>query len=694
MGNSFTIFSFLALTGCVLTGSAFAWLLYARSGSLSPTLRITLAVIRMLTITLILWFLFSPLIKNVSYTLEKPIVVIAQDNSISAGNVMPAGFDSLAYRKQLQQFSDELAEQYDVRTYSFSDELRSGLNFSYKGKVTDASALTGRLADELMNRNVGAVILATDGIFNKGGNPSAGLSALKAPVYTIAIGDTVPKKDILIANVNKSDLVYLDNDFRMDVEVQAYQSKNEQGKLTVLEDGKPVYQQVLQISSDAYFKSIPVRLKASKLGQHIYTISIAPMPAEAVVKNNVQRVIVEVIDDRQKILIAAAGPHPDIAAVRQAIALNKHYDVSVVLNEELTQVDPKAYGLIILYQLPGLQYDAQAMISKVELAGVPLWYILGAQTSISRFNQVQNKVNLSGNNGSMQYTYASVNGNFSAFELDTAARKVIQQNDPLQAPFGQVQVNGVHQVVFSQRIGKIKTSYPQLFFVDNDGHKRGFLVGEGLWKWKLANHSDSREDAVFNDLISKVVQYLSVKGDKRKFKVYPSKNIFDENEHVLLNATFYNDSYQQLNSPDVNIVIRNENGKTYNFTFSRSENSYQLDAGTLEAGNYSYTAKTALGTQQFEAKGAFFINALNAEYQQTIANHQLLYQLSAMTNGKMYLPAQLGKLKEELLKGDKLKTLSYEDRKYEELINLKWLFFLILLLLGSEWFLRKRNAAL
>ena len=59
-----------------------------------------------------------------------------------------------------------------------------------------------------------------------------------------------------------------------------------------------------------------------------------------------------------------------------------------------------------------------------------------------------------------------------------------------------------------------------------------------------------------------------------------------------------------------------------------------------------------------------------------------------------YLPAQLGKLKEELLKSNKLKTLSYEDRKYEELINLKWLFFLILLLLGSEWFLRKRNAAL
>ncbi|MGY0040277.1 hypothetical protein [Pedobacter sp. NJ-S-72] len=60
----------------------------------------------------------------------------------------------------------------------------------------------------------------------------------------------------------------------------------------------------------------------------------------------------------------------------------------------------------------------------------------------------------------------------------------------------------------------------------------------------------------------------------------------------------------------------------------------------------------------------------------------------------MYLPDQLLKIKDDLLKSNQLKTLSYEDRKYEELINLKSLFVLILILLSIEWFVRKRNSAL
>ena len=93
------------------------------------------------------------------------------------------------------------------------------------------------------------------------------------------------------------------------------------------------------------------------------------------------------------------------------------------------------------------------------------------------------------------------------------------------------------------------------------------------------------------------------------------------------------------------------------------------------------------------AKGSLFIKPVTAEFQQTIANHQLLGHLAAETNGQIYFPDQLDQLQMQLLDKAQLKTLSYEDRKYEELINLKWLFALILFLLGGEWFLRKRNSA-
>jgi len=693
MGNSFTIYSFIALIGCLMAGLALAWLLYGRSSALPKPLRFALALLRTVTVAMILWLLFSPLIRQVSYILEKPIVIIAQDNSQSVGHIMPAGFDSVKYNKELRQLSEELSEKYDVRVYSFSDQLSQGLDFSYKGKLTNAAAFLRRLTDEFMNRNVGAVILATDGIFNRGGNPSTDIEMLKAPVYTIALGDTVPKKDVLIANVNANDLVYLDNDFRIEVQVQAYQYDGGQTKLTVLEDGKKIYEEQVKIKGNAFSATIPVQLKATKLGQHRYTISLSAIPGEIAVKNNVEQILIEVIDDRQKILIASAAPHPDIAALKQAIVLNKHYNVSVLMNEELLKINPKDYGLIVLYQLPGLQLDARGLLESIEQANIPLWYIIGAQSNISEFNRQQDQVNLSAGNNSLQYIYGDINKNLSAFDLDSASRKVIANFDPLQVPFGQLRVSGNSQAILNQRIGKVRTNNPQLFFMNANGRKTGYLIGEGIWKWKLTETAENTQAPVFNGLIGKVVQYLTVKDDKRKFKVYPAKNTFDENERIVVNASLYNDSYQPVNTPDVNLQLKDEHGKAYNFTFSRFESAYQLDAGVLPPGSYRYTAGTTLGNQKYTTSGSFFVNAQQAEFQQTVADHQLLYRMSARTNGKMYAPDQLLKLKDELEKSGQLKTLSYEDRKYEEMIGLKWLFVLILLLLSTEWFIRKRNAA-
>lgn len=694
MGNSFHIYSFLTLLGCLIIGIALAWLLYGKSSALNHKLRIGLAVTRTVSITLILWLMFSPLIQKVSYTLERPIIVIAQDNSQSVAAVEPAGFDSLVYRKNLQELSKALSEQYEVRSYSFSDKVTPGLDFSYNGKLTNASLLAGQLNDELMNRNVGAVILATDGLFNKGGNPAQQLEALKAPVYTIALGDTIPKKDLLIANVTASDLVYLDNVFKIEVRIQAYQCSGEQTKLQVTEDGKVLYEEVVKPDKDVFTKNVSVELRASKLGQHRYTVSLAAVDKEVSVKNNTRQVIVEVIDDRQKVLIAAAGAHPDLAALKQAISRNKHFEVVVKLDDELLKTDPKAYGLIILYQLPGLQFDAKVFLDKATQSKAALWYILGIQSNVIRFNQVQNLVNFSGQNGAanIQYTYSDISSNLSAFDLDAISRKMIAGFDPLLAPAGQLKLAGNHLPVFDQRIGKVKTSVPQLFFMNDNSRKIGYLIGEGLWKWKLEESRETDENRVFNDLISKIIQYLSVKDDKRKFIVSAAKTPFEENEPVILNATLYNDSYSPVNTPEVTLSLKDEKGKTYNFSFSKYGPGYQLNAGILPPGTYNYTANTNFGNHKYEVKGSFFVNIQQAEFQQTIANHQLLYNLSALTNGKMYTPDQLTALKERLQKSEQLKTLSYEDRKYEELINLKWLFAFLLLLLSTEWLIRKRNA--
>jgi hypothetical protein len=178
---------------------------------------------------------------------------------------------------------------------------------------------------------------------------------------------------------------------------------------------------------------------------------------------------------------------------------------------------------------------------------------------------------------------------------------------------------------------------------------------------------------------------------KRKFRVYTSKNTFDENEALILNAELYNDAFDLVNTSDVNISLKNNLGKTYSYLFSKTSNAYQLKAGILPSGTYTYQAKTNLGKNLYQAEGQFIVNAQQLELKQSRANHQLMYLIASQSGGKMLFPNQISTIPDLIKANETVKTIAYEDRTYEELVDIKSIFFLLLLLLSGEWLMRKRN---
>lgn len=691
MGNFFSVTSIFTFLACLLLGCLYAWVLYYTNKNLAKNLRYGLAALRVFVVAFIAYMLFAPLVKTVNYNPEKPIIVVANDNSISVKAIEPKDFDRKKYQQDLNTLVNRLSEKYEVKTYNFSDSVKAGLDFSGNGKLSNASAFVNKLNDELLNRNVGAVIMASDGIFNRGGNPLYELNKIKAPIYTIAMGDTIARRDVLIANINYNNIAYLDNEFTLDIQIQAFDSKGETAAITVAENGKTVTNQSLSIDAGSFVKDVQVKLKANKVGIQKYTITVAPLKNEITTKNNAQTIFIEVIDGKQKVLLASAAPHPDLATFKQAIEQNKNYEVTLALADDLNTADPKLYSLAILYQLPDQANISNSLLTKLNNSNVSTWYIIGAQTNISSLNQVQKILSLNRGGNNVQEIFPALEPSFTAFNLDENSLKLLNDYDPLLMPFGNIRINGNYTAVFNQRIGKVNTQNPMLFFTNENGKKVGFLLGEGIWKWKLEEAKSEQNIPLVNELISKTVQYLSVKDDKRKFKVYSSKSTYDENEEIILNATLYNDAYEPVNTPEVMLQLKNGEGKLFNYTFSKFGAAYRLSIGNLPQGNYTYIAKTKLGDKSYTSAGAFYVSALIAEYQQTTANHQLLNTMSQQSNGKMIMPANLLSIADEIEKSGQAKTISYEDRKYEELISLKWIFALLMVLLTTEWFFRKRN---
>jgi hypothetical protein len=287
---------------------------------------------------------------------------------------------------------------------------------------------------------------------------------------------------------------------------------------------------------------------------------------------------------------------------------------------------------------------------------------------------------------------AKTNANFALFVLNETWQGMAGNLDPLQVPNASINKNGQAAVLFTQRIGMVDTQYPLFAFGNDPQRKEAVLCGEGIWRWRMGLFTRTKSHDLFNDLISRVVQYLSVRAEKRNLRI-AAKNSYAENESLLFEAEVYNASYELINTPDVQIELKNENGKTFPFTFTRVGKAYRLDAGMFPAGEYSYAANTNVGGQTYTAAGRFIVKPVVAEIINTTADHGLMNTLAQRNKGKMVLPTQTNQLVQYITSNEEIKPVSHSETKVEEPIKLGWIFALIFLLLSAEWFVRRRSGA-
>jgi hypothetical protein len=674
---------------CLVLGVLYAWLLYRQPVNLGKYFRYGLSAIRAVVVFFIAMLLVSPLVKSTKYDPQKPLVLIAQDNSSSINTFKAPGFNADQLVTNLAKLKQELGDKYDVQEFNFDKDLNNGLSNKFNGKQTDIANALRQLNNKFINQNIGALVLATDGVYNQGSDPQYEAKNIKTSIYTIALGDTTAKRDLLISNVNYNKTAFLGNDFEVEVLTTAYQSKGENMRLSVNEDGKQVFAQTIPVTGADFKKLVPIKLTADKKGLRKFTISIAPVKNELSTQNNTEIIYIDVLDAQQKVLALYQSAHPDITVIKQAIETNKNFEVKTVLLPDMAGIKLEDYSLIILYQVnAGNIASVKSFIAKSKIS---IWYIIGSQSDLPVFNAEQNVVKISAGRSETQEVYALPEAGFAAFTLSDSSRKKIATLPPLLAPFGSYGTSAGTNILLRQKIGAVTTTYPLLAFGDEAGRRTAVLSGEGIWRWQLAEYQNYGSRNATDELLSQTVQYLTANANRQRFRVYPARNVFDEGENVILNAELYNDALELINTPDVKIDLKSGTSKNYSFLFSRSGQSYQLDAGTLPFGEYTYNASTQNGKNPFKATGQLTVKALNLETRQSAANHQLLNALAKQSGGQMLQPSQINQLADLILKNDNIKTVVYEDKHYADIIDVKWLFVLILLLLSAEWFLRKRE---
>lgn len=666
----------------LLVGFALTFWLYYRNKKNSevPSKVVRLLFFtRFLMISFISFLLLSILFKRVENETQNPVILLAIDNSTS----MVAKDDSLHLKKDflpaLSSFKDQIAEKFSTKTILFGDEVTSEKDADFLDKETDMERLFLDVENNYSNQNVGAMIVVSDGIYNKGSNPLHLSEKLGYPVYAIALGDTNEIRDVAIQKVNHNQVAYSGNNFPVEVVINSGKYQGKEVTVSLLRNGQEKAKQNVTITSNDFLSTCQFSLAAESSGLVKYTAKVTVLDGEKNVSNNSQSFVIEVIDNREKILLLATSPHPDISALREAIAGSISYELEYSSTENFKQ-PLKAYSLVILHGHTTAQAN---IISDCKNNNIPLWIVNPRSTEGIPGLKIAGVANRFNDSEPL------LNGGFTLFTISDNFKKLIKNLPAVKSPFGNYTLSNGSNSLIDQRIGSVETENPILFYNSINGAKSAVFIGDGLWRWKMRDFEEHGNHNLFNELISKSIQFLAIKSDKSFFRVTAPK-LVSENEAIELNAEVYNKNYELITEPDVSLILSDSENKKFSYTFGKSAGPYRLNIGILPPGEYRYDAKVKVKDELFTKQGIIVVKEVVAEKINTVANHQLLFQLANLSKGKLYYPNELDKLKEELLNSEQIKPITYSQVTTSPLIELKYLFWLILILMAVEWFFRKR----
>ena len=679
------------LIACILISAGFTLLLYRKdkkTQEASVGQKTIMYTARFLSIFILSFFLLKPLIQNFTKKIVYPHVLFLYDNSSSIVASKDSNYYQVLYKKTFAQIEKDLIN-HNIPTYHyyFSDKIQNTDKQLFTGKYTNIAKAIKDANNLHINRNIGAIVLISDGIYNRGENPYYLSKEINAPIYTVGLGDTNTFRDIKIENIAINKIGKTKSKIPFSIDISGTQVKNETSKLQIFSDGKEMFSKKIILDKEKYFKTIKGFISPIDSGLHKITFRLQTLKNEKNTQNNQDAVYINIINTQENILLLSDAPHPDIAAIRKTLHSFPNYKITVQSVAKF-KGDIKNYRLLILDQLPSKKHPITQILKNCIRSKKPILSIVSPITAISYLNKIPSGVSFTQRINSNEQYQAHFNPHFKSFNFSDDDIKWIENAPPLIGPLLKISSTTNMEILAYQKIKNINTENPLIFFTENEHNQYAYILGEGIWQWRIFDYQENEDFLSFSNLIEKIIQYLSLRSTHNLLNCNVKTN-YQENENIKITAQLYNKSYETINDAELNFELIDSLQKKYNYIFSPNENDYELDLGTLAPGKYHFNISSTREQTKYNKSGDFVVNAVNVEMKDLKANHLLLKKIAQETHASFFYPQQYSSLRDSILNNPQIKSNTYSQEKLSDLISLKWLLFVIISLLALEWFLRK-----
>lgn len=669
----------LIIVGIVLIAASYAVLVQFNKSEVNKQLKWLVWCIRSVAIAFIIFLLAQPVFEINTTTLQKPHLYVAFDVSAS---VEPFENDVQQIKKELTEQQESLQSKYEVHQLNFGQQIQQNSSLEYQ-QVTNYSALAKHI-EAIKSGDNNQLVVVSDGIFNQGINPLYD-SKWNYPVHTIAVGDTSVKKDLFIQEIRSNKSVFKGNELPVNINVVAELMQGETVGLIITEQGKVLFEEKITINKPSLVQDVVASVKLKTAGEHKLEVTLKTSVKEPKA-NNVGVFYVTVQETKKRIVCIAEAPHPDVRMLVNA--WNKIPEYEVLAINSFERIDTLTFSTIDLLVLHKPSTDTWNKLGR-KTEGVPTWWITGMSPKANMWNNIPTGIALKKASNQVNEISFAWNTATNVFNLSTEEITQLANSAPVQVPFGEFVVAPSTQIIVYQKVGNLQTNYPLISVNTINGVKHGAWVGEGFWKWQLNTFEEGVAESAFEQLALKYTRLLLTKENKKPLVCYAPTSI-NEGEKWKLTANVFNTSFERTNEAEVQLALVDSAGNEFTFDPIVNGNDYQFLVSGLATGAYTYEVTALLNNKKYIEKGNILVKTLNLEQFNTKANFDLLRAWSVKTQGVSVTKENTPTLITDLLNSaPAIQTTNNKEQKL--LLDLWYILLIPVLLIGTEWLIRKRN---
>jgi hypothetical protein len=675
---------------------------------LSKKQRLLLIILRSAILIFVVFLLFKPILLLLYESHEPPSVAILLDNSKSMTIEDNYGLrgDSMQYIIQNMTKTD-LGDSLSLQKYLFDRKLErfEADSLFFSGKQTDISRALDTVLDSLIQYNIQAIVLVSDGQFNQGTNPLKYGQTSTVPIYTIPLGDSTAKKDLKISSVKVDRVAYVGQEVKLKANI--FQSGVERRTVIVrlIQGKKPVSAQKIQLPPAGFEQELEFTIQAENPGLYRYTIEIEQLEDELTGQNNRSTFLLNVLKSKINVILISGRPSFD--QQMYSFVLKKITDIKFSMFTEnlngsfyedgFEKIKIDSQDVMVFLGYPTSRSNPQYfdnLATSILKNKIPLFMNMSSATSLHRLENLKQVLPLESNSKLVRtenvLVHLTSQGRYHpVIRLDKGVRNMMMVWPDLPPILGLgsgLVLKKDSRVLLSDSPDDKSYMTPLMVTAVQHDVKSLVVAASNLGAWHLQLQDIPGKENFFQNFVEYSLKWLVSKEDIQRIQIQPDQPSYRTGEPVQFSGQVYDEFYREIKDADVKITIEGEDFEQSDILASEA-GFYSHQASGIPPGTYTYKLVATSDEREIgRRRGNFVIEELELEMQDTKANYSLMQQIAQKSGGRVWRARNFSNEIENLKFHKKIQLSNIEYVLWNQI---HWL-IAIIILLAVEWFLRKK----